>query len=138
MPCVVLDTNAVLDWLVFRNPAMQPWAHAIDAGYIRWLGCAEMRDELAHMVAHASLARWQPDARTILATIDARCHWVPAPGALPDARLRCTDADDQIFIDLAMAHGARWLLTHDRAVLKLARKAALHGVTILRPADGQP
>jgi len=49
-------------------------------------------------------------------------------------RLRCTDRDDQMFIDLALACGARWLLSRDRAVLKLGKRARLLGLDILTPA----
>ncbi|MBX3622048.1 MAG: PIN domain-containing protein [Rhizobacter sp.] len=47
-------------------------------------------------------------------------------------RLRCTDPDDQKFIDLAVAN-ARWLVSRDRAVLKLARRAALFGLQVVSP-----
>ena len=53
-------------------------------------------------------------------------------------RLRCTDADDQMFIDLAVSHRARWLLSRDRAVLKLARRAAKQGVLIMPPEAWVP
>jgi predicted nucleic acid-binding protein len=49
--------------------------------------------------------------------------------------LRCTDADDQKFIDLACAAPARWLVSRDRAVLKLRRRAATDGLVIVTP-DG--
>ena len=48
-------------------------------------------------------------------------------------RLRCTDADDQKFIDLALGYGARWLLSRDRAVLKLARRAQPLGLAVMTP-----
>ena len=49
----------------------------------------------------------------------------PSPAAM-----RCTDPDDQKFIDLALRSGASALLTRDRAVLKLARRARGHGLRI--------
>ena len=66
------------------------------------------------------------------------CRWVHLlPDADPrwtQARFRCTDADDQKFIDLAIEHRARWLVSRDRAVLKLARRAAPLGLGIVTPA----
>ena len=56
---------------------------------------------------------------------------VPLAGAA--GRMRCTDGDDQKFIDLALGHGARWLLSRDRAVLKLARRARPLGLSVLTP-----
>jgi predicted nucleic acid-binding protein len=38
-----------------------------------------------------------------------------------------------VFIDLALAHRARWLLTRDKALLSLARPARVLGVEILKP-----
>jgi len=134
-PLVVLDTNAALDGLVFRDRRIQPVIDALGCGRLHWVACAAMRQELAHMLGHASLARWSPDATVCLAHFDRLARIRAAPPANPHARLRCTDADDQVFIDLALAEGARWLLTHDRALLKLARHAAARGLRILRPGD---
>jgi len=48
-------------------------------------------------------------------------------------RLRCSDSDDQKFIDLAVASGAAWLISRDRAVLRLARRASAFGLAIVTP-----
>jgi uncharacterized protein len=128
--CAVLDTNVVLDWLVFRNPRTASLAAAIEDGGLRWIVSMPMRAELGHMLAHASLARWSPDADRILATLDRLSSLCPPAAA---SRLHCTDRDDQIFIDLALKERADWLITHDRALLKLARRARLQGVSVLTP-----
>lgn len=138
LPAVVLDTNASLDWLLFRDAGMHALAAAIEGGALRWLACPAMRDELSHMLRHASLARWQPDADAALARFDRLACMLPAPPlAAPTsaAPLRCTDTDDQVFIELALAHHARWLVSKDGALLKLRRRAALQGLQICRPAD---
>jgi uncharacterized protein len=137
-PRVVLDTNAVLDWLVFRDPRIQPGVDALEAGRLRWLACPAMRKELAHMLGHASLARWSPDVPAALVQFDNLAEIRPDPVTNLHVGLRCRDADDQVFLDLALTEGARWLLTHDRALLKLARRAAAKGLHILRPADWTP
>ena len=134
---VVLDTNAALDWLVFDDPAIRGLSTAISQGSVRWLACPRMRLELAHMLSHASLARWRPDAAAALATFDRHVRLLDEPLANTPKRLFCTDPDDQVFIDLALEHQALWLVTHDRALLKLARKALLRGVKVLPPARWQ-
>ena len=137
-PQVVLDTNAVLDWLVFADPRIHPVVVALQAGRLRWVACPAMRQELVHMLGHASLARWSPDSPAALALFDRLVDSKPDPATNPHVGLRCRDADDQVFLDLALAEGARWLLTHDRALLKLARRAAGTGLHILRPAEWAP
>ena len=47
--------------------------------------------------------------------------------------MRCSDPDDQKFIDLAVAAGARWLVTRDRAVLRLASRMRSAGVLVVTP-----
>ena len=130
-PAAVLDTNVVLDWLVFRDARAAALAGAVEGGRLRWMACASMRQELSHMLAHRTLSSWAPDPARALAVFDALATLRGEP---PPSRLKCTDADDQVFIDLAVASGARWLVTHDRALLRLARRARAFGVTVLTPS----
>jgi len=137
-PCpglqLVLDTNVVLDWMVFRNPSCGPLVDAIEAGRARWLCTAAMRDELMHVLARGSIRAWQPDLDAIAATHRRWARMIDAGSAPTPARLRCTDRDDQKFIDLAAQLGGdACLLSRDRAVLKLARRARREGFAILTP-----
>jgi uncharacterized protein len=129
---VVLDTNTLLDWLVFGNPDMAPIGTAVQCGTLIWLTCPRMREELARTLTYVDLSKWQPDAAHVLGTFDRFAQMRSTPPPSPP-RLRCTDPNDQVFIDLAVASSARWLLTHDRALLKLARHAVAHGVQVLTP-----
>jgi uncharacterized protein len=134
-PSAVIDTNAVLDWLVFRDPSMAPLSSAIEAGHVCWVATLPMRDELASVLARGLEGRAPPDASPLWATWQRLCHEVDTLATLsPAQRLRCTDPDDQMFIDLAMASRARWLVTRDRALLRLARRARMHDVFITTPA----
>jgi putative PIN family toxin of toxin-antitoxin system len=131
---VVLDTNTVLDWLVFRDPAVGALAAALKGGTVQWLACLRMRRELEEVLGYASLARWNPDRERALASFDAYACLVAEP-PVPSPWLRCTDPDDQVFIDLALSAQAQWLISHDRALLKLARRARTQGVRIVPPAQ---
>ena len=138
-PSIVLDTNAVLDWLVFRNPELALIAGAIRAGQVRWIATPWMREELEHVLGRGHLDRWQPDRDQIRARWRLHCVELPTPPVSgPPGRLRCTDPDDQPFIDLARATGARWLISRDRAVLKLARRLREHGVAVIPPGQWRP
>jgi uncharacterized protein len=136
---LVLDTNVALDLLWFDDAAARPLAAALDAGRCRLLSAPAPRQELQHQLASPRLARWcrSPDAVTIaLQRYDGWCalgRWADNPAPLPQPCLRCTDVDDQIFLELALAHGAGTLLSRDRALLKLARKAKPLGLRIATP-----
>jgi predicted nucleic acid-binding protein len=134
-PAVVLDTNVVLAWLLFADPAVAGLAHRIEAGALRWLACARMRDELADVLGRPPFAERGTACEQALASFDRHVTLVSqdiAPAAAPG--LRCADPDDQVFADLALAHGARWLYTRDKALLALAPAARRHGVEIVAPA----
>lgn len=126
---IVIDTNIALDLLVFDDPACVPLAAALDAGELRWLATAAMRDELARVLGYpfiaARLAQSGRDAESVLDAFDRRVQ--PMSDAPARARCVCTDPDDQIFIDLAVAHRAR-LLSKDRAVLTMRKRLAVWGV----------
>lgn len=128
-PVIVLDTNALLDWLVFKDPAMTPVVQAISSGTLRWLACPAMQREWGFVWPRATFARWQPDA-AVTETAFALATIVEDP---PRGPMRCKDPDDQVFIDLALHCQARWLLSKDAALLKLARRARNSGVHILPP-----
>ncbi len=134
-PAVVLDTNAVLDAWLFHNPCIRALTDAIEAGQVRWLACAPMREELDRAARFKSLAAWKPDSEHLLTCLDRFATLLPTPSPSLLPRLRCADPDDQVFIDLALAANARWLVTHDRALLKLAKRAHPLGLLILPPAQ---
>jgi predicted nucleic acid-binding protein len=131
---VVLDTNVVLDWLLFDHPDGTTLNGSLVAGELRWIATAAMRDELAHVLARGALDRWQPDLPRLWSAWDRHCTEVPAAlVAGPASGLRCTDPDDQKFVDLAASRRGSLLLSRDRAVLKLARRLAVLGVTVTTP-----
>lgn len=136
-PLAVLDTNVVLDWLVFEDPACAPLASALAAGRLLWIASPAMLAELAEVLRRPALDRWRAAADTAGARAQRLAS--PAPEAPPAVRLDggplcCRDRADQKFIDLALASRAAWLLTRDRALLALARPAARYGTWIGPPA----
>jgi predicted nucleic acid-binding protein len=54
----------------------------------------------------------------------------PSP-ALP----RCSDPDDQKFLALAQDAAADWLLTRDKAILRLKRRLNAVGIRVGSPVD---
>ena len=129
---VVLDTNVVLDWLVFRDPSCLALDAALRAGRLDWVATGAMREELEQVLTREHIATRLIDPSAPLAAWAALARVEPSP---PASALRCHDPDDQKFIDLALHLGNTVLLSRDRAVLALARQARLHGVEILTAAD---
>lgn len=129
-PRVVLDTNVLLDWRVFKDPLIEPVARAIAEGRVVWVATQRMLQEWHLVWPRPGFARWQPDREAAKAAFE--------PAVLcdepPRGPLRCKDPDDQMFIDLSLHLGARWLLTKDAALLKLARRARTLGCEVLPPA----
>lgn len=124
---VILDTNALLDWRVFKDPAAHPLAAALAAGTMRWIACPSMQTEWHHVWPRPVFERWQPDP-ALTTTVFEHAHMVDEP---PRGPLKCKDPDDQVFIDLALHLKAQWLFTKDAALLKLAKRARLRGTQVL-------
>lgn len=132
----VLDTNVVLDWLLFRDPRTAALDAALRCGRLRWLACTRMRAEFEFTLTSTTLARWQPQCERLLACFDRFAYVLPEPPPAPaPLRQRCDDPDDQVFIDLALAGEAQWLLSHDKAVLRLRRRMPPGGPRISRLDD---
>jgi len=127
---LVLDTNIVLDLFVFKDKAAEALKTAITNKEVTWLATDAMRDELACVLAYeqmnARLAAAQESAPSVLEMFDT--HATIVATAKPCIH-KCRDEDDQKFIDLAVAHGAR-LLSKDKAVLALRRKLAALAVEV--------
>ena len=130
MSALVLDTNIVLDLLLFQNPQAQGLRQALDQQQLQWLATVPMREELARVLAYpkiaAVLARLDHNMATLLMQWDAQ---VSVVAVAPRCTVRCRDPDDQMFIDLAVAHRAV-LLSKDALVLRLAKRLLPLGVVV--------
>lgn len=131
-PCVVLDTNIVLDVFVFADEAAAPVRQALGTGSLDWVATTAMRDELERVLTYPQitprLAFYALSAADVLARFDTHARLVDVPAR---ASVRCSDADDQIFIDLAVAHRST-LLSKDKAVISMSRRLAALGVQARR------
>jgi predicted nucleic acid-binding protein len=135
---LVIDTNIVLDLWGFGDPRVHSLALLLcddarsDAP--QWIATPEMRAELHTVLARAHLqtafAQRGRSHAQVAQAFDVCAKMVQAPNPLSMAmRVHCTDADDQKFINLALAHGAV-LLSKDKAVLKCKKRLAQRGVLL--------
>lgn len=137
---VVLDSQAVFDWLVFRNPVCADWDLVLLGSGWKWIFTSNMKAEFDFVAAKGFGATRPVPFEAVAEAWSRLAHEVPEPAPLgADRRIGCTDPDDQKFIDLAIAAGAAVLVSRDKALLKLKKKAlARHGLQILSPADWLP
>ena len=131
---VVIDTNIVLDIWVYQDPATPALLADLQQGRLRWLATAPMREELLRVLDYPHIAtrreRDQVSAQDVLAQFDALTQLQEVAAKAPYI---CKDADDQKFIDLAVAHQAV-LLSKDKQVLRLTNRLARLGVAVRKLA----
>jgi predicted nucleic acid-binding protein len=150
-PVWVLDTNVVLDALHFDDPIARPLRQALEDGRLRCVVTDATLDELRRVLTYPGLALDAARQAALFAHYQALSTRMEAGGAcagMPHkgtpihygpkpvwSRMpRCSDPDDQKFIELAALVDAQGLISKDRAVLKLRRRCAPH-FQVMTPAE---
>jgi len=150
-PLLVLDTNVVLDLLHFDDQTARPLRLALEAGRVRCVVTDATLDEWRRVLAYPDFALDSSRQAALLARYQALSEKAEATEALAGlphkgtpihyglkpvwSRMpRCSDPDDQKFIELAAATGAQGLVSKDRAVLKLRRRCA-PAFQVMTPAE---
>lgn len=134
---LVLDTNVVIDWLVFDDPFMNPLRHGVGDGRIVVLTHPPAVEELKRVLGYRQLkldearqaqifARYQAHAKAFTMPAAFALNRLMLPGGFP----RCRDRDDEHFLALAYHAGADALVSRDNAVFGLKSRAAKFGMTI--------
>jgi putative PIN family toxin of toxin-antitoxin system len=131
-PRVVIDTNVLLALWIFADPEVDALRAALAAGSLLPVRSAATDAEIASVLARPGLFEVPADRRAAL--LGAWSASALLVGEVPFSPCRCRDPEDQKFVDLAVAAGARWLLTRDRALLKLHRKLKGTGLAVTTPA----
>ena len=132
-PLAVLDTNVVLDLWLFGDARCALLRDALQAESLTALVTAPMLNELADVLERPFAQGWPAQPAQALADLRARARLVETPPPAGPPAPRCTDPDDQKFIDLAWHWPAAWLFSRDRAVLRLAKPALARGLHIVTP-----
>ena len=135
----VLRTNVALDLWLFTREGLDELREGRPPRPL--IGTLAMRDELRNVLHHSAAGdgpiaagRVPPHApAAVLASWDRHVRVVEAPLPPKLAWPQCRDASDQKFVDLALAESAGWLLTRDRALLKLSRRCRAYGLVIVTP-----
>ena len=137
MKCV-LDTNVVLDWLVFDDSLLKILHLAVRESRVIIVTHPSAIEELRRVLDYPQLALDPSLKRTVLQTYESHTSQPssaqPQPlerADLPKGFPRCRDADDDHFLALAYRSGADALISRDNAVLALKRRSEKFGFKIM-------
>ena len=129
-PRAVIDTNVLLDFWVFDDPAVRPLRTALEAGRVTVLRSGDSVDEFTQVIMREKFDLATEARFGILRQWDRLATPVERIFGAPVA---CSDPHDQMFLDLAYSARADWLVTKDKALLKVARRARRDGLLIMAP-----
>ncbi len=134
---VVLDTNVWLDWLVFDDPSVAALKLAHRDARLQLIIDQACLDELVAVLAYPQFniaeAQQQKHLMEVQGSTFNHAQGRPVSVApLP----RCTDPDDQKFLELARDAQVEWLITKDKALLNIRRaKLQRAGFRVGTPAQ---
>jgi len=131
---VVLDTNVLVSLYVFTDSRFAPLRTRIESGEWQAITNEDCFNEFRRVLGYPLFALAEERQKEALAAYGVVvAHFSGSPQAtvtLP----RCKDRDDQKFLELARDAAADWLVTADKALLRLARRERLRGLfRILSP-----
>lgn len=132
---VVLDTNVLVSLYVFADSRFAPLRARIEGGEWQAITNDACRDEFRRVLTYPMFALTEEQQCDALATYGAHTtHFANPPQGAMATLPRCSDRDDQKFLELARDSTADWLVTADKALLRLARRDRLRGLfRILTP-----
>jgi len=135
---LVLDTNIVLDWLVFSHVSMNVLQEGTEDRRITVVTYPPALDELRRVLTYPQFKLDASRQKEVLETYQALAEAATLPEGfsldhlmLPAQFPRCRDRDDEHFLALAFHTGADALVSKDKAVLRLRKRAGTFGVKIL-------
>jgi putative PIN family toxin of toxin-antitoxin system len=128
-PRLVLDTNVILDLLVFQDPAAEVVRMALDAKLVDAVRSEASMLELIDVIQRPSFKLSEEQQQAILKSWESSSRLLENTTIKP-APFTCRDLDDQVFINMAYSLRPALLLSKDLRVLELQAIAKRHGVEI--------
>jgi putative PIN family toxin of toxin-antitoxin system len=128
-PRLVLDTNVILDLLVFKDPSTNPIRLLLDAKLVDAVRTPASMEELIDVIQRPSFKLSEEQQQAILKSWESSSRLLENTTIKP-APFTCRDQDDQIFLDMAYSLRPALLLSKDLRVLELQATARRHGVEI--------
>lgn len=111
----VVDTNIFASgvfWKGAPHQVLQAWMN----GRFRWVVSAEIMDEYSRVLMELARGKLDVDVDRILEAVSVNAEMVRA---VVFAKQICTDPDDDKFLGAAVAAGAEFVVSGDKALLKV-------------------
>jgi putative PIN family toxin of toxin-antitoxin system len=131
---LVLDTNVILDLLVFKDPSAEPIRLLLDAKLVDAVRTSASMAEFMDVIGRPTFKLSQGDQEIILQAWESSARLLENE-AIEPAPFTCRDLDDQVFLDMAYSIRPALLLSKDLRVLELQTIAKRHDIEISQDYD---
>ena len=125
---LVLDTNVCLDLFVYRDQRWQRLLQSMENGEVACITREDCRTEWTLVLEYS---RFALDDRAKQSARDEFDRLILMTDTYPPTEMTlpvCKDRDDQKFLELAATSNAHYLISKDKALLKLARRVRKLGL----------
>ncbi len=127
---LVIDTNVLISALVFKDSRHLPLREAWQDGRVTPLLSVRTYRELKHVLGYPMFKLEDDQIAEGLALLGPFIEWVQLDPAQTATLPKCSDRDDQKFVETAHCGRADALLTYDRALLKMRKRMSFE---VLKP-----
>ena len=121
---LVIDTNVLISALVFKDSRHVRLREAWRSGRVTPLLSVRTYRELKHVLGYPMFKLEDDQIAEGLALLGPFIEWVQLDPERTADLPKCSDRDDQKFVETAHCGRADALLTYDRALLKMRKKVA--------------
>ncbi len=133
---IILDTNVCLDLFVFNDKYCKELWEIIQKGIVKVVTRYDCKNEWLRVLNYPSLALNESVRQECITQYNNMVFCGDFPKRNYALLPICKDEDDQKFLELAYDSNAKFLITKDKALLKLSKKTrAANLFHIIKPTQ---
>ncbi len=132
---LVLDTNVLVSALIFKDSRHLPLRAAWTQKHVTPLLSISTYRELKKVLGYSMFGLDDDQIHEAIALLGPFIEWVAIDETSIPNLPKCSDRDDQKFLNVALCGNAHAIITYDKALLKLRRKPL--PFSICKPDDIQ-
>jgi putative PIN family toxin of toxin-antitoxin system len=129
-PKLVLDTNILLDLFYFKDQSVNELLNSLVQEQITAYTCSDIWAELEEVLARKPFDQSFDQIKAIRDTNSSLFEWLTPVGK--KSGIKCSDPDDQIFIELALTVAPCMLITKDNDLLRLSKRLLQVNINTLK------